>query len=169
MSHERHENPGHDELAARISGWLSGELDPAAARGVGHAVDRDPAARRIAAGYRRVDALVRDWYDALPMEVERSGATPLPGVGRRSGRGLSAAALAVALLVACVVRIDTVAACGWLCDAAGAALRDGDSTAIRLEPTAYWRLRGMVLKKATSVNDDGPASNLPASRPPTRS
>ena len=176
MNHEHHENRGHDELAARISGWLSGELDPAVGRAVGRAVDRDPAARRIAAGYRRVDALARDWYDALPVRPEPRVAAPLPVVHRQSGRGLSAAALAAVLCVACTWRIDTVAACGRLWDAAGAALHDGDSPAILFEPTACWSLRDVAFEWATPGSAEARTAerrprdaDRPAPRPLTRS
>jgi len=133
-----------DDLSARISCWLSGELDRAATRGLDRAVDRDPAARRIAAGYRRVDALVRDWYDALPVEPERP-VVPLPRPTPLRPRGRLAAALAGCVVVACSWLIDPAAACAGLGRAAATALFSAGGSPPRLEPTAYWNLRQVAI------------------------
>ena len=161
-----------DDRIARISGWLSGELDPAAARAVDREVRSDPAAQRIAAGFRRVDALARDWYDALPVEPEIHAAAPLPTVRPRGVPRLSFAALAGAVLLACVWRIDAAAACAWLCDATAATIGGG---AARFEPAAYWSLRPMAIEWAMPGNGDDRVQDraandeVPARGPLTRS
>lgn len=138
------QNHDHDVLSARISCWLSGELDRAAARGLDGAVDRDPAARRIAAGYRRVDALVRDWYDSLPVEPERV-ATSVPRLTPRRPLVGLAAALAGCVVVACSWLIDPAAACAGLGRAAASAIFSAGTSPARLEPNAYWNLRSDAL------------------------
>lgn len=134
-----------DDLSARISCWLSGELDRAATRGLDRAVDRDPAARRIAAGYRRVDALARDWYDSLPVEQERPAVT-VPRLTPLRPRGRLAVALAGCVVVACSWLIDPAAACAGLGRAAASALFSTGSSPPRLEPTSYWNLRSAALE-----------------------
>jgi ferric-dicitrate binding protein FerR (iron transport regulator) len=142
MNHPQ--NHDRDDLSARISCWLSGELDRAAARGLNRAVDRDRAGRRIAAGYQRVDALVRDWYDSLPVEPERPATSVPRPAPRRPLVGL-AAALAGCVVVACSWLIDPAAACAGLTRAAATAILSAVSSPPRLEPTAYWNLRSAAL------------------------
>lgn len=149
-------NDEHDLLAARISGWLSGELDPPAARAVGRLVDRDAAARRLAGGYHRVDAVVRDWYEALgsepvpPVVVPRRAAVPA------RWRQLAVAA-ALLLLVVSASRIDTVQAGKRLFDAAAERIEaNGEQRAFA--PTAHWRLRAENL--AALPDPEAPAGHL---------
>jgi hypothetical protein len=135
----------HDDLSARISGWLSGELDRAAAGVIDGEVRCDPAARRIAAGYRRVDALARDWYDSLPVAPERP-AVPVPRLTRLRPRGRLAAAMAGCVVVACSSLIDPAAACAGLGRAAATAIFSAGSSPPRLHPTAHWTLRSAALE-----------------------
>jgi hypothetical protein len=137
-------------------------------------VRRDPAAQRIAAGFRRVDALARDWYDALPVGPEIHAAAPLQTVRPRGVPRLSFAALAGAVLLACVWRIDAAAACAWLCDVTAATIRGAE--AARFEPAAYWSLRPMALEWAMPGNGDDRVQDRagsddvgPVPRPLTRS
>lgn len=142
MNTQHHDD--HHDLTARISCWLSGELDQAAAGSLDRAVRRDPAAQRIAAGYRRVDALARDWYDALPVEPERMMAAPPPLARPSRARGL-VAALAGCLLVACSARIDVTAAVTRVFDAASTMIVPEAGAGARGVPNSYGHLRAAVL------------------------
>lgn len=132
-------NDEHDLLAARISGWLSGELDPPAARAVGRLVDRDAEARRLAGGYHRVDAVVRDWYEAIASEPVAPVMVPRRAAVPSRWRQLALAA-ALLLLVVPASRIDTARAVERLFDAAAERI-GGDGAQRAFAPTAYWELR----------------------------
>jgi anti-sigma factor RsiW len=136
-----------DDRIARISGWLSGELDPAAARAVDREVRRDPAAQRIAAGFRRVDALAREWYDAVPVEpvVRPTVAVFRPPRAARVG-GPLVAALAASLLVAAWMPAGSAGAFERLVDGVHARIlaADDDAAAPRFERSAYWTLRPLA-------------------------
>lgn len=133
-------NDEHDLLAARISGWLSGELDPPASRAVGRLVDRDAEARRLAGGYHRVDTIVRDWYEAVGSEPVPPVVVPQRASAPVRWRQLAMAA-ALLLLAVPLSRIDTAQAVERLFDAAAERI-DADAGQQRsFAPTAYWELR----------------------------
>jgi len=137
-------NDEHDLLAARISGWLSGELDPPAARSVGRLVDRDAEARRIAGGYHRVDAIVRDWYEALPTEPVAPSAVRRRAAVPSRWRQVAAAAALLLVAVPCS-RIDTARAMERLFDVAAERIGGDDAPQRAFAPTTYWRLRAESL------------------------
>lgn len=155
MNHETH---GHDELKSRISSWLSGELEPAAARAVGREVDRDPAAGRIAAGYRRVDALARDWYDSLPVEADVQPPAaefrpPQPARVRGPIMAAIAASLMVAAWIPAVSAQDVTRLMARVSSRFIAA--DEDASAPRFERSAYWTLRPLAADWALRPTGDG--------------
>lgn len=156
-------NDDHDLVAARISGWLSGELDPQAARAVGRIVDRDVEARRLAGGYDRVDAVVRDWYEALPTEP----ATPVV-VPRRAATAVrwwpSAVAAAMLIIVIPASRIDAEQALTRLFDEADERMGDGREERRPIAPTAHWRLRATMIKELPCPRPATPTA--PACRGP---
>jgi hypothetical protein len=107
---------------------------------VGRLVDRDAEARRLAGGYHRVDAVVRDWYESIasepvaPLMVPRGAAVP----ARWRQLALAAALL---LLVVPASRIDTARAVERLFDVAAERIDAADERRPSFAPTAYWRLR----------------------------
>ena len=133
-------NDEHDLLAARISGWLSGELDPPAAGAVGRLVDRDAEARRLAGGYHRVDAVVRDWYEALGSEPVPPVVAPQRTAVPARWRQLAVAA-ALLLLVVPASRIDAGQTLKRLFDEAAERIEADGARQRSFAPTAYWRLR----------------------------
>ena len=136
----------HDSISARISDWLSEELDPAAADAVARRVAADPEARRIAGGYRRVDAVVRDWYEALPLEpaVRPTVAAFRPPQPTRV-RNWLVAALAASLMVAPWIPAVSADDVARLIDAVRASVLDEDgATAPRFERSTYWALRPLA-------------------------
>lgn len=131
-----------DRLPARISAWLSDELDPAAAEAVVRDLAGDAAGRRLAGEYRRVDEAVRGWYHGGTIDTleRRSDAVRRP---LRWAAALVAAALLLAagpLLAAGSARAFETAVDAA---AAGMAAAAGDS-ALRLDRCSYWELRPMV-------------------------
>jgi hypothetical protein len=169
MSHDR------DSLAARISGWLSEELDPVAADAVARRVAADPEAGRIAGGYRRVDAVVRDWYDALPLEpaVRPTVAAfrpPQPARVRNSLVAAIAASLMVAPWIPAVSAKDVARLIDRVKHSVLAA--DDEDVAPRFEPSAYWVLRPLAedwIRPPGRGDRERPAAAAPEPAPPRRS
>lgn len=139
-------NDEHDLLAARISGWLSGALDPLSTQAVGRLVDRDAEARRLAGGYHRVDTIVRDWYESLSTEPVKPVAVPRRAGARARHRQLAVAA-ALLVLVVPASRIDTARAMERLFDAVAERIGGDGDRQLDLAPTACWRLRSAELGK----------------------
>ena len=87
-----------------------------------------------------VDAVVRDWYEAMPTEPVERVVVPRRAAVPARWRQLALAA-ALLLLVVSASRIDTARAVERLFDVAAERIDAADERRPSFAPTAYWRLR----------------------------